>query len=328
MKLWLSGLALLAATSTAQAENFRIVQSPAQKLDIWIDNIKDNTPQSWCKSEIALRIVANGNKDVSVLENFVPRLGSLLEHQCSKVNKLSWALNDPAGTTLAQGTADKAQEWKLVVKQQQTAPAATQTSGALLPPDQNSETNTVAADRTPWQEFTLQDGCHLRTFWEGGSSAPALFIPDSDTTRCGNGSWLSGHTVISQIRSGGQKEIAVTYIHGFPVMGLNQSVDPEHALITSVNKERMVFSTPNSDQSWMILPYDSALNGWKSNGTVAVEISRETASDDAKLQARIAVVKKVWSAWVTPGTTLNIVLIDTLRPQLRDPAVGAWRAAN
>ena len=328
MKLWLSGLALLAATSTAQAENFRIVQSPAQKLDIWIDNIKDNTPQSWCKSEIALRIVANGNKDVSVLENFVPRLGSLLEHQCSKVNKLSWALNDPAGTTLAQGTADKAQEWKLVVKQQQTAPAATQTSGALLPPDQNSEINTVAADRTPWQEFTLQDGCHLRTFWEGGSSAPALFIPDSDTTRCGNGSWLSGHTVISQTRSGGQKEIAVTYIHGFPVMGLNQSVDPEHALITSVNKERMVFSTPNSDQSWMILPYDSALNGWKSNGTVAVEISRETASDDAKLQARIAAVKKVWSAWVTPGTTLNIVLIDTLRPQLRDPAVGAWRAAN
>ncbi|CZU42632.1 TPA: hypothetical protein OMU12_001353 [Enterobacter cloacae] len=328
MKLWLSGLALLAVASTAQAENFRIVQSPAQKLDIWIDNIKDNTPQSWCKSEIALRIVANGNKDVSVLENFVPRLGSLLEHQCSKVNKLSWALNDPAGTTLAQGTANKAQEWKLVVKQQQTAPAATQTSGALLPPDQNAETNTVAADRTPWQEFTLQDGCHLRTFWEGGSSAPALFIPDSDTTRCGNGSWLSGHTVISQTRSGGQKEIAVTYIHGFPVMGLNQSVDPEHALITSVNKERMVFSTPNSDQSWMILPYDSALNGWKSNGTVAVEISRETASDDAKLQARIAAVKKVWSAWVTPGTTLNIVLIDTLRPQLRDPAVGAWRAAN
>lgn len=328
MKLWLSGLALLAVASTAQAENFRIVQSPAQKLDIWIDNIKDNTPQSWCKSEIALRIVANGNKDVSVLENFVPRLGSLLEHQCSKVNKLSWALNDPAGTTLAQGTANKAQEWKLVVKQQQTAPAATQTSGALLPPDQNAETNTVAADRTPWQEFTLQDGCHLRTFWEGGSYAPALFIPDSDTTRCGNGSWLSGHTVISQTRSGGQKEIAVTYIHGFPVMGLNQSVDPEHALITSVNKERMVFSTPNSDQSWMILPYDSALNGWKSKGTVAVEISRETASDDAKLQARIAAVKKVWSAWVTPGTTLNIVLIDTLRPQLRDPAVGAWRAAN
>jgi hypothetical protein len=38
--------------------------------------------------------------------------------------------------------------------------------------------------------------------------------------------------------------------------------------------------------------------------------------------------EKTWSAWVAPGTPLNIVLIDTLRPQLRDPAVGAWRAAN
>ena len=328
MKFWLSGLALLVVASTAQAVNFRIVQSSAQKLDIWIDNIKDNTPQSWCRSEIALRIVANGNKDVSVLENVVPRLGPLLKHQCSKVSKLSWTLNDPSGTTLAQGTADKVQGWALMVKQQQTAPVSPPASGALLPPDQNAEIHTVVADRTPWQTFTLQNGCHLRTFWEGGASAPALFIPDSDTTHCGNGSWLSGHTVISQFRNGGQKEIPVTYIHGFPVMGLNQSADPENVLLASVNKERMVFSTPGSDQSWMILPYDSSLNGWKSNGTVAVEISRETASDDAKLQARIAAAKKIWGAWVPPGTALNIVLIDTLRPQLRDPAVGAWRAAN
>ena len=184
MKLWLSGLALLAVTSTAQAENFRIVQSPAQKLDIWIDNIKDNTPQSWCKPEVALRIVANGKKDVSVLENFVPRLGSLLEHQCSKVNKLSWTLNDPAGVMLAEGTAGKAQDWALVVKQQQAAPASTAASGALLPPDQNAEARTVAADRTPWQEFTLQDGCHLRTFWEGGASAPVSYTHLTLPTIC------------------------------------------------------------------------------------------------------------------------------------------------
>ena len=128
MKLWLSGLALLTVATTAQAENFRIVQSPAQKLDIWIDNIKDNTPQSWCKADVALRIVANGKKEVSVLENFVPRLGSLLEHQCSKLNTLNWTLNDPEGTTLARGTAAKAQDWALVVKQQETAAATTTTS--------------------------------------------------------------------------------------------------------------------------------------------------------------------------------------------------------
>lgn len=332
MKLWLSGLALLAIISTAQAENFRIVQSPAQKLDIWIDHIKDNTPQSWCKPEVVLRIVANGKKDVSVLENFVPRLGSLLEHQCSKVNKLSWTLNDPAGSRLAQGTASKAQGWALMVKQEQAGPAKTITAaianGTLLPPDQNVAARTVVADRTPWQEFTLQGGCHLRTFWEGGASAPTLFIPDSNTTRCGNGNGLSGHTVISQSRNGEQKEIAVTYIHGFPVTGLNQSAEPENALIISVNKERMVLSIPNSDQSWMILPYDNTLNSWKSDGTIAVVISREIANDDAKLQVRIATVKKAWSAWVAPSTPLNIVMIDNLRPQLRDPAVGAWRVAN
>lgn len=146
MKLWLSGLALLTVATTAQAENFRIVQSPAQKLDIWIDNIKDNTPQSWCKADVALRIVANGKKEVSVLENFVPRLGSLLEHQCSKLNTLNWTLNDPEGTTLARGTAAKAQDWALVVKQQETAAATTTTSGALLPPDQNPR-------RTPWRQI-------------------------------------------------------------------------------------------------------------------------------------------------------------------------------
>lgn len=58
---------------------------------------------------------------------------------------------------------------------------------------------------------------------------------------------------------------------------------------------------------------------------MAVEITREIASDDARLRARIAEVKKIWSAWVAPGAELNVVLIDTLRPQLRDPAVGTAR---
>ena len=75
-------------------------------------------------------------------------------------------------------------------------------------------------------------------------------------------------------------------------------------------------------------PRTTRILGPLSSRTVAVEITREIASDDARLQARIAEVKKIWSAWVAPGAELNVVLIDTLRPQLRDPAVGAWRAAN
>ena len=325
MKLWLSGLALLAIAGTAQAENYRIVQSPSQKLDIWIDDIKDKTPQSWCKQDLALRIVANGNKEVSILDSFMPRLGALLENQCGKLQQLSWTLNDPAGATLAQGTASKDKEWAVAVAQPQVAAA---TNDGLVPPAANPETLSVAADRTPWQEFTLQNGCHLRTFWQGGAAAPALFIPASGTASCEKGSWLSGHTVMTQTSSSGQQEIPVTYVHGFPVTGLSDSVNADDVLITSVNKERMVFSTKGSDQSWMILPYDSALNSWKSEGTVVVQVSQELASDDAQLQARLQTVKQLWTPWLAPNATLNIVLVDALRPQLRDPAVGAWRAAN
>lgn len=331
MKLWLSGLALLAVATAAQAENYRIVQSPSQKLDVWIDDIQDKTPQSWCKPDLALRIVANGNKDAAILDNFLPRLGSLLEHQCGKLQQLSWTLNDPQGKTLAQGTASKAKEWAAEAAAQQPlaiSSASTPAGNALIPPDQSPEARSPAADRSPWQEFALQDGCHLRTFWQGGASASALFIPASGEAGCEKGSWLSGRTVMTQMRNGAPQETAVTYLHGFPVTGLSENVDPEKVLITSVNKERMVFSTENSDQSWMILPYDRALNSWKSEGTVAVEVSRDLASDEARLQARIDAVKKVWSPWLAPDAHLNIVLIDALRPQLRDPAVGAWRAAN
>ena len=53
---------------------------------------------------------------------------------------------------------EEPQAARVVVKQAQAAPAATETaaSGALLPPDQNVATQTAPADRTPWQEFTLE----------------------------------------------------------------------------------------------------------------------------------------------------------------------------
>ncbi len=49
--------------------------------------------------------------------------------------------------------------------------------GASPPAAPVLKSRRTAANRTPWQEFTLQDGCHLRTFWQGDASAPALFIP-------------------------------------------------------------------------------------------------------------------------------------------------------
>lgn len=331
MKLWLPGLALFAVCFGAQAENYRIVQSPTQKLDIWIDDIADNSPKSWCARELPLRIVANGDKKVTVLDSFMPRLGALLENQCGTLALVRWKLTDAQNNTLAQGTASKAKYWAPVVTPAAAAtstPPATNTASGLQLPEGRPEDNSPAANRTPWQEFTLQDGCHLRTFWQGDSSSPALFIPAKDDGKCEKGGWLNGRSDVSQITNGIERKTTMTFVHGFPVSGLSESADADRLLITTVNNERMVASEGSLGQSWMILPYVPSLSGWQANGTVAVEVSRELVNDQARLQARLDEVRKVWTPWFAPGTTLNILLIDSLRPQLRDPAVGTYKAVH
>lgn len=314
MKLWLSGLALLLATTTVWAGNYRVVQSPSQKLDVWIDNIPNNSPQSWCAAELPLRIVANGDKNPALLKVFMPRLGTLLESQCDSVQLVSWRLEDTHGETLAVGTATKSSDWAVIIAPVVSSEPNTQA---------HSETSSPLADRTPWQEFTLQDGCHLRTFWQGDANASAMFIPNG---KCEKGGWLNGRSEIIQSGVHGEKHHVMTFVHGFPVSGLSKDASSDSLLITSLNNERMVVSNEHAPQSWMILPYNSELNGWQATGTVAVEVSREMTVDESGIQARLNEVRKVWAAWLAPDTPITLLLIDSLHPQLRDPAVGAWRA--
>ncbi|MEW7314767.1 hypothetical protein AB1E22_19030 [Buttiauxella gaviniae] len=314
MKLWLSSLALLLASTTVWAGNYRIVQSPSQKLDVWIDNVPGNAPQNWCADELPLRIVANGDKNPSVLNVFMPRLGTLLESQCSTVKLVDWRLEDPKGETLAVGSASKSSDWAVII-----APVVS--SEPQSQPLTNGDS--PLADRTPWQEFTLQDGCHLRTFWQGDANASAMFIPNG---KCEKGGWLNGRSEIVQSGTHGEKRHMMTFVHGFPVSGLSNDASSDSLLITSLNNERMVVSNEHAPQSWMILPYNAQLNGWQATGTVAVEVPREMTVDEAGIQKRLNEVRKVWSAWLAPDTPITLLLIDSLRPQLRDPAVGAWRA--
>ncbi|WP_279052054.1 hypothetical protein [Cedecea davisae] len=317
MKLWLSGMALLFASTTVWAGNYRIVQSPSQKLDVWIDNVKSNSPQSWCGSELPLRIVANGDKNPQVLKSFMPRLGVLLENQCSEIERVNWQLEDTGGTTVAHGTASKAKDWELSVDSQLSSLAAT---------SDRPEDLSTPLDRTPWLEFTLQDGCHLRTFWQGDASSSALFIPSKVNGKCEKGGWLNGSSeVVQNASNGAQKRMTMSFVHGFPVSGLNPGADADSLLITSVNNERMVVSNEHAPQSWLILPYRPEINGWKTSGTVAVEVPRDMALDEQRLQARLNDVRKLWAGWLTPNTTITLVLIESLHPQLRDPAAGAWR---
>ncbi|ROP62140.1 hypothetical protein EDF81_0623 [Enterobacter sp. BIGb0383] len=319
MKRWLPGLALLAVSVGAQAENYRIVQSPSQKLDVWIDNIKDNTTQSWCGQSLQLRIVANGEKNLSLLDSFMPRLGALLESQCAALQQVNWLFTAPDNQILGQGAASKKKEWASEIHSDLTL---------TLNSDPASDGQSQPADRTPWQEFTLQDGCHLRTFWQGDVGASALFIPAKADGKCEKGGWLNGRSEVTQEGNGGTKQITMTFVHGFPVSGLSETVDADRLLITSVNNERMVVSAENADQSWLILPYVSALNGWKADGTVAVELPRDMASDDVRLRARLDAVRARWTPWLEPGTKLNILLVDALHPQLRNPAAGTYRTVN
>lgn len=313
MKLWLSGLALMLITVSTWAGNYRVVQSPSQKLDVWIDNISDNTPQTWCKPTLTLRIVANGDKNPEVLKGFMPRLGTLLENQCSALAQVAWQLEDANGVSLAQGSAAKAAGWEPAI-----IPALPLTPDTPVQPDESS----APADRTPWQEFSLQDGCHLRTFWQGNADAIALFIPNG---KCEKGGWLNGPADVIQQSTRGETHLQMIFVHGFPVRGLNTQVNADSLLVTTLNNERMVVSNEQMPQSWMILPYATEINGWQANGTVAVEVPRDMALDEPRLQVRLSEVRKFWSAWLTPETPLTLLLVDSLHPQLRDPAVGAWR---
>lgn len=316
MKLWLSGVALLLASSTVWAENYRFVQSPSQKLDIWIDNIKSNSPQSWCAKELPLRIVANGDKSPSILTGFMPRLGTLLESQCSALQRVHWRLEDPQGATLAFGTADRGNDWDVKVTPVMADSPVTATQ---------TEDKSAPADRTPWQEFTLQDGCRLRTFWAANAGASALFIPEG---QCEKGGWLSGRSDVIQNGSAGEQRLPMTFVHGFPVSGLRDGIDADNLLITTLNNERMVVSNEQAPQSWMILPYKPELNAWAASGTIAVKVPREMAMDEANLQKQLNQVRKAWASWLTPDSPVTLLLIDSLQTQLRDPAVGAWRTQN
>jgi hypothetical protein len=316
MKLWLSGVALLLASSTVWAENYRFVQSPSQKLDIWIDNIKSNSPQNWCAKELPLRIVANGDQDPSILTGFMPRLGTLLESQCSTLQRVHWRMEDPQGATLAFGTADRDNDWDVKV---------TPVDAGESTPQPQTANQSSPADRTPWQEFTLQDGCHLRTFWAANAGASALFIPEG---KCEKGGWLSGRSDVIQSGSAGEKHLQMTFVHGFPVSGLRDGVDADDLLITTLNNERMVVSNEKAPQSWMILPYKPELNAWAASGTIAVKVPREMAMDEANLQTQLNQVRKAWAGWLEPKSPITLLLVDSLQTQLRDPAVGAWRTQN
>ena len=330
MKYWLSGALSLFIASSAWAQDYLVVSSPSQKLDIWIDNVKSKNAADWCTRELPLRIVAKGKKDPDVLDDFLPRVGKVLQHQCGKMESIHWQMTDSNGSALAKGTAAKAQSWAVKVEPDapvtppaappaaETAPAATPAAADLSPP----------ADTTPWVQFSLLDGCHFRTYFRSGNQTSALFVPAKGGVSCGSDGWLSGESQIAQLGKGASKNVRMTFLQGFPVAGLTRKALNPDLQITTVNNQRMVLSDEKSPQSWMVVPFEPSANGWKTDGTVVVEITAAQASDESDVKARLAEVRKVWSPYLTDKSTLTIKLVQALHPQLKDPAAGSFRTLN
>ena len=319
MKYGLLGLAALLLSSQAVAENYRIVQSPAQKLDIWIDDVKDNQVASWCQSNVDLRIVTKGEKNASVLDDFLPRVAGLMASQCKSLQQLHWQLTDDEGAKLASGSATKAQQWASVV----TPPPAEQPATVNTP-----VLNSPPADTAPWLQFSLLDGCHFRTWWQHPAQTSALFVPAKQGLVCGKEGWLSGHSSLTQMGHGAAKTVAVTFLQGFPVAGLNTKSPSSELTITTVNSERMVLSNEKSPDSWLVLPFSAQFNGWQAVNQVVVQMPASEAADESALHARLQEVRKVWSPLIDSDTALKVLLVDQLHPELKDPAAAVYRTLN
>ncbi|CRH34327.1 hypothetical protein TH59_18215 [Pantoea ananatis] len=337
MKYGLVGLTALLLSTHAFAENYRIVQSPTQKLDVWIDDVKDNQLSSWCKSTVNLRIVTHGDKDASVLSDFLPRVAGLMASQCKPLQQLHWQLTDTEGGALANGTAAKAQQWKSVVtppaaalpvQPAQPAQQAPVQQAPVSPPAAPVVLNSPAADTTPWLQFSLLDGCHFRTWWHQPSQASALFVPAKQGVTCGKDGWLSGHSTLTQTGKDATKSVSVSFLQGFPVAGLNDKQQVDELTITTVNSERMVLSDEKSPDSWLVLPFSQQFNGWQAINQVVVEMPASEAADENALRARLQEVRKIWSPWLSSPASIKVQLVEKLHPELKDPAAAVYRTIN
>lgn len=345
MKYWLPGVLALCVATGAAAENYQLVYSPSLKLEIWIDNVKNKNAASWCAREVPLRIVSRESKDPKVLNAFLPRVAGLMSSECGTLRTLNWQMNDSEGTALAQGNAQKSHEWAVEVTPpaapavetpavNSAPPAVTSEPPATTaepvvnaapppPPPPRPEDLSPAADTTPWLQFSLINGCHFRTWWNDNGQTSALFVPGKAGLSCAGEGWLNGQSMITRMGKGAPKTTRVTFLSGFPVEGLKKSDDALH--ITTVNNERMVLSNDKSPQSWLILPWQNDSSSWDANGVIAIQMSQQEASDSDMLKARLNEVRKSWGSYLSSSDKLSIELVETLSPQLKDPAAGAFR---
>ncbi|CAI2025974.1 type VI secretion system-associated protein [Serratia ficaria] len=324
MKYWMPGLVALMAIPAAQAANYRLVYSPSQKLEVFIDNVKNSQPASWCGKTIPLRIVSAQSKDAAVLNDFLPRVGNLLEKQCAKASQLPWILTDKRGEKLASGEASKARGWKPVPKPVADEPAAPPQPAI---PAAVAVTSPPAAS-APAQRFDLPQGCHFRTYWNGEANGSALFIPSGAALRCGDDGWLSGSGEIGLQQNGQTASPRLSFHQGYPLAKVNVGDRP--LSVVSANAQRLVLgANPQAPGSFLLLPFEPQLHAWSFDGVVIVEMPRTDAADPAKVTQRVKQAQSAWQPLLSaPATPLTFRLVEKLADDRVDPASGSYLSVN
>ena len=316
MKYWLPGILTLLIASAACAENYRVVYAPSLELEVFIDNVASHAPADWCQPTLNLRIVSGESKESKILSDFLPRVGTLLAGQCSHLQTLPWQMTNKKGSVLASGSASKAQHWQPIVTADATAPAPSVNAAPL--------DLSRPADSQPLQHFDLPGGCHFRTWWD--ENGQSLFIPDDAALSCSPEGWLEGEGQLTLSAAGKVTPVPVSFWQGYPLLNMRPSRNELH--IVAINNQRMVVSSKQAADSWLVLPFDNRLHVWAFSGTLLVKMDKHAAADMAAVKSRVDAVEKSWAAQYDRKVKLNVMLVDELHADLADPAIGAYRTLN
>ncbi|PIJ49972.1 hypothetical protein BL250_10845 [Erwinia sp. OLTSP20] len=314
MKRWLFFIVLVVLTPFARAADYRVIYSPSLELEVYIDDVASNAPSDWCQQSLTLRIVTSNQPNSQVLDNFLPRVGKLLESQCSRLTSLNWQLTNKQGMAVATGSATRTDNWQPKVIADSTA-GATHRNASPLDLSQ-------PANRAALQRFDLPDGCHFRTWWD--EQGQALFIPQNKTLSCSADGWLTGPGHLTINHNGQSDLLQVVFFHGYPLAGIPLSA-PATLQILAVNNQRMLLGRENDRESWLLLPFDKQQHSWVFKGTLLLKMDKQQATDAGVVKQRIARLRQQWSDSLPAESHLNIMLINAIYPDLADPAIGAWR---
>ncbi len=312
MKYGLPGVITLLMTFTASAENYRVVYSPSQALEVFIDNVASNAPKDWCQETLHLRIVASENEQLHVLDNFLPRVGALLTSQCGTLQQLPWQMTNKQNVLLASGNAIKTQNWQTMITTDANVRTESSTAG---PP----------ASNLPLQSFALPGGCHFRTWWD--ERKQSLFIPDDPALRCSTAGWLEGTTALTLSNNDKITPLTVYFHQGYPLTNLHP-VDGVTFDVVAINPQRMVIARADAPGSWLVLPFDPTRHVWSFTGTLLVKMDPTAAQNPASVKKRVDAAKNTWAVHMDASQKVTVLLTDDLHDQLADPASASYRTIN